>query len=321
MGWIVAIISVAALFLLGLFFAYRAFRMAFFSRGTPGERERDPYSFPKNAQYEEYREQMTALIAEMEAIPFESVTVTSFDGTALFGRYYHRKDGAPLHIQFHGYHGAALRDFCGGNRLVREMDHNSLVVDQRAHGKSGGSVIAFGVTERQDCLCWIRYACDRFGPRTPIFLSGVSMGAATVLMAAGLPLPENVRGILADCPYSSPEAIIKKVAREKGLPPALSFPFARLGARLFGHFSVTSASAVAAVRQAKIPILLIHGEADRFVPCEMSREIAAACRSPIRLETFPGAGHGLSYMKDTARYERITREFLTVCGAFGPEQA
>ena len=314
MGWLIAVlIAILVLLLTGLLFAYRSFRVAFRSRGTPGARAQNIYSLPKGAQYEENREYMLSLIAEMDAIPFEPVTITSFDGTKLFGRYYHVQDGAPLHIQFHGYHGAALRDFCGGNKIVREMGCNSLVIDQRAHGKSGGRVITFGIKERQDCLCWIRYACTRFGEQIPIFLSGVSMGAATVLMASELPLPENVRGILADCPFSSPEAIIKKVVRDMGLPPRLSFPFVRLGARLFGHFSVTEASAVQAVKQAKVPILLIHGDDDRFVPCEMSKEIAAACKSPVMLETFPGAGHGLSYMKDTARYIQVTKEFLARC--------
>ena len=314
MEWLIAaLIAILVLLLAGVLFAYRSFRVAFRSRGTPGARVQNIYSLPKGAQYEENREYMLSLIAEMDAIPFEAVTITSFDGTKLFGRYYHVQDGAPLHIQFHGYHGAALRDFCGGNKLVREMGCNSLVIDQRAHGKSGGRVITFGIKERQDCLCWIRYACTRFGEQIPIFLSGVSMGAATVLMASELPLPENVRGILADCPFSSPEAIIKKVVRDMGLPPRLSFPFVRLGARLFGHFSVTEASAVQAVKQAKVPILLIHGEDDRFVPCEMSQEIAAACKSPVTLETFPGAGHGLSYMKNTARYIQVTKEFLARC--------
>lgn len=314
MIWFVsALICIAVILFAVLFFSYRAFRMTFYAPGEPGARKQNIYKLPKGVQYEENREYMLSLIAEMDAVPFEPVTILSFDGTKLFGRYYHVRDGAPLHIQFHGYHGAALRDFCGGNKLVRELGHNSLVIDQRAHGKSGGRVITFGIKERQDCLCWIQYACTRFGTQTPIFLSGVSMGAATVLMASELPLPENVRGIIADCPYSSPEAIIRKVIREMRLPPDLAFPFVRLGARLYGHFSVTAASAVNAVTYAKIPILLIHGEDDRFVPCEMSKEIAAACKSPVRLETFPGAGHGLSYMKDTARYIQTTEEFLARC--------
>ena len=193
-------------------------------------------------------------------------------------RYYHVRDGAPLQIQFHGYRGAALRDFCGGNKLARESGQNTLVVDQRAHGKSGGNTITFGIRERLDCLSWVKYANQRFSSGTPIFLSGVSMGATTVLMASELKLPANVMGIIADCPYSSPEVIIRKVCREDmHLPPALTMPLIRLGARLFGHFVLNESSAVQAVGNKNIPILLLHGEDDRFVPCDMSREIFDAC--------------------------------------------
>ena len=93
------------------------------------------------------------------------------------------------------------------------------------------------------------------------------------------------------------------------------YPFTSLSAELFGHFDPDSGSALGAVSNTRLPILLLHGEADDFVPCEMSREIAAACASPVRLETFPGAGHGGSYLKDPARYGRVVREFLESCGA------
>jgi fermentation-respiration switch protein FrsA (DUF1100 family) len=139
------------------------------------------------------------------------------------------------------------------------------------------------------------------------------MGAATVLMASALPLPENVMGIIADCPYSSPKAVIQKVCRDMHFPVRLTYPFLRLGARLFGGFSLSDEGAVDAVKESRVPILVIHGEDDRFVPCEMSREIAKAAPEKVRLETFPGAGHALSYMLDPVRYRRVTAEFLQRC--------
>ncbi|MGN0984580.1 MAG: alpha/beta hydrolase [Gemmiger sp.] len=257
---------------------------------------------------------MLSLIGEMEALSCETVTVYARDGIKLSGRYYHVRDGAPLQIQFHGYKGNALRDFCGGNKLARESGQNTLLVDQRAHGKSGGTTITFGIRERLDCLCWVEYARQRFGSDTPIFLSGVSMGAATVLMASELELPANVVGIIADCPYSSPEAIIRKVCRQDmHLPPVLVMPFLRLGARLFGRFDLREASAVQAVRNTNIPILLLHGEDDRFVPCDMSREILAACQGSKTLVSFPGAGHGLSYLVDTDAYQKAVLRFVDQC--------
>ncbi len=286
--------------------SYFAYRIPFYH---PDHSE-SPYDLPPEEQYDPYRETMTALIHSMDDIPFEGIDLTADDGTKLFGRYYHVDDDAPLQIEFHGYKSTGQRDFCGGNKLAREMGMNTIVVDQRSHGRSEGKTISFGVKERFDCLNWAQYVARRW-PGKPITLAGVSMGAATVLMASDLDLPEEVKGIIADCPYSSPSAIIKKVGRESMGPASiLLYPFILLGARLFGGFSLTAAAPVEAVRHAKVPILLIHGEDDRFVPCDMSREIFDACTSPKTRITVPDAAHAIAYILDPEKYERTVRQFI-----------
>lgn len=275
--------------------------------------EEECMEIPKGEQYQKEKDWMEALMREMNEIPYEAVSIRSFDGLKLAGRYYHIRDGAPMQIMLHGYHSSPIRDFCGGHKAARAMGMNTLVVDQRAHGKSEGHTLTFGINERKDCLSWVRYVIKRFGKEQQIFLTGLSMGAATVLMASELELPENVKGIIADCPYSSPKAIICKVGEYMKLPVKIMYPLVVLGARVFGHFNLNECSAVEAVKKAKVPILLIHGEDDRFVPCDMSREIYAACKSPITLETFPDAGHGISYILDCERYERVVKKFVTKC--------
>lgn len=302
-------IILAVLILLVVIAVLITYRIAFYSR-VRGRKE-NIYDIPDSPQYQPRREYMKQLIADLAAIPCERVEITARDGTRLSARYYHTADGAPLEIQFHGYRGSAIRDFCGGAQFALEMGHNVLLVDQRGNGASGGATITFGVKERYDALEWIGYAIKRFGPETSIGLYGVSMGAATVLMVAGMPeLPNNVHGVVADCPYSSPEAIIRKVAREDmHLPAGAMMPLAHLAARLIGGFSLTADSPVEAVKRAKIPMLVIHGEDDRFVPCSMSREIHRANPDLVQLETFPGAGHGLSYIVDPGRYRRTVIGF------------
>lgn len=277
---------------------------------SPANRSDDPYSRIKGAQYDAVSDNMYRITRIMDNTPHETVTVTSFDGLTLSGRYYHTKDSAPLQILFHGYRSMALRDCAGGFILSKKMGFNVLAVDQRAHAKSGGRVITFGICERRDCVSWAEYAKKRFGSEIPIILSGLSMGAATVLMASELELPKNVVGIMADCPYSSPRAIIRKVCRDRRIPEKLAYPFIRIGARLFGGFSLEECSAVEAVKHCKLPILLIHGEDDRFVPCDMSRKIYTACKEKAQLHTFPDAAHGLCYMTDPLRYEEVTTRFL-----------
>ena len=305
MLWLILLLSAAAL-ALGL--CWGAYRFAYCN---PLPHVSDPYTLPRGEAYERHREQSLALIRQMDALPFEPVTILSQDGLRLYGRYYHVRDGAPLQIQMHGYRGDALRDFCGGHKLAREAGLNTLVVDQRAHGKSGGQTICFGVKERYDCLAWAEYAAGRW-PGVPISLAGIYMGADTVLMASDLPLPDAVRCIIADCPFTSPRAIIRKVCWSLPRYFRVLYPFAALSAGLFGRFDLDGASALGAVSNT---ILLIHGEEDGFVPCSMSRQLREACAGPVRLEIFPHADHGMSYMEDEPRYRRLVLDFLRENGA------
>ena len=277
---------------------------------SPNRTQNDDYAIMRSAQMDPLRETITEMIRTLNEIPFERVSVTSADGLRLQGRYYSGNDGAPVVIGFHGYRGTPSRDFAGGTRLYLGEGFRLLMIEERAHGGSEGHTITFGVKERYDCLAWIDYAVRRFGPDTPIFLAGISMGAATVLMASGLPLPASVKGVLADAPFTSPKAIIRKVCGDVRVPAWLAWPFLWLGARLFGGFDPLAADAAEAVTRATVPILLIHGEDDRFVPCEMGRAIAAANPAMVELHTFPDAGHGLSFLVDRPRYERIVRKFF-----------
>ena len=303
MVWI--LLAAAGLVLLISFVTYR---MCFYS---PQKGQNDIYNYPSEEQYLPYREGAIRMIRAMAEEPCKMVSIRSRDGLTLTGRYYARREGAPLAICFHGYRATGLRDFCGGSRAILDRGYDLLLVDQRAQGNSAGHTMTFGIREREDCHAWVRWAAETLGKERAIVLYGISMGAATVLMASGEPFAGNVRCIVADSPYSSPKEIIKKVCREDlRLPASLCWWFLRLGARLWGRFDPEETTAAAEVKKAKVPILLIHGEDDRFVPCEMSKEIAAA--SPlVERHTFPGAGHGLSYMTDRERYLTLVDDILS----------
>lgn len=301
------LITGIALFVLVLLISLYIYTVAFYSPRKNRNSIDDPMV---GEQYEAVSEHIYRISHIMEKIPCEEVSITSFDGCRLYGRYYHIRDGAPLEILFHGYRSCAFRDCSGGHALSRKMGFNALVVDQRAHGNSGGCTITFGIKEHRDCLEWIAYANARFGANTPIILSGLSMGAATVLMATGLELPKNVACVLADSPYSTPSAIIEKVCADMHYPVFLCRPLIHLSALIFGHFRLNSCTAKDAVSKATVPILLIHGEDDRLVPCSMCHEIASCSGSRVVVQTFPGAGHGLCYLIDPVRYECVVYDFL-----------
>lgn len=289
-----------------LIISYICYRIAFFSP----KKNREAIPETKGPQFEPHRATMRRIFTQLAARDYEDVTITSFDGLKLAGKYYHIRDGAPLAIAFHGYRSCGMTDFAGGSELCFALEQNLLLVDQRSHGKSQGRAITFGILERQDCLAWVDYAVERFGRDTEILLYGVSMGATTVLMASALALPDNVKGIVADCPYSSPSAIIRSVCGKMHYPPDLAYPFVVLGARLFGHFSLNATTAAEAVKLARVPILILHGEADGFVPAAMSEEIHAACPERVQRFTFPGADHGISFLVDEQRYRKIVTEFV-----------
>jgi len=287
------------------------FRICFYS---PKDRVEDPYTLIPGKQYAELGDVIIACTRAIDKTPCQWVNTVSYDGLKLYARYYHTADDAPTVIVFHGYRGNALRDGAGGFALSKRLGFNVLVPDQRAHARSEGHVISFGINERRDVLSWINFA----DTGKPVILAGLSMGAATVLMASDLALPENVVGIMADCPYDSPAGIIKKVCTDRKFPEKLVYPFIKLTARTLGRFDLEATSAAEAVKHAKVPILLFHGDEDHFVPCDMSRKIADACSSLVQLEIFPGAGHGLCYMVDPIRYEQQTVRFLWKIPALQP---
>ena len=296
---LLALITAAVLFL-KIFYAVR-------------KKPKDPeaFSLPEGEVYEPHHEQMIRWIKEIRAMERKSVSVTSFDGLTLHGMYYEVEKGAPTEILFHGYRGNAERDLCGGVHRCFEIGHNALIVDQRCAGESEGHVITFGAKESRDCLTWVNFVIRSIDKDARIILTGISMGAATVMLAASKDLPENVIGVLADCGYTSTRAIIQKVIRDMKLPAKPIYPFVRLGARLFGGFDPDADSPIESMKKCKLPVIFFHGDTDDFVPCYMSEENFAACASEKkRLAIIRGAGHGLCFPVDPEAYLKELKAFF-----------
>lgn len=306
MTWFFLVLLILLILILGG--SYVCYRMAFYSparKETLSEEDR----FPPGKIYEPYHPRMREWMEQVDAMPHEAMTVTSHDGLTLRGKYYELSPDSPVEILFHGYRGLAERDLCGAVQRCFAVGHSALLVDQRSGGRSDGHVITFGVKESQDVPLWVQAVADRFGADRPVIIGGVSMGAATVMLAAGRPLPKNVVGVLADCGYTTAPAIIKKVIRQMHLPADLLYPLVRLGALLYGGFDPNDADCPKALAKATLPVILFHGDTDDFVPCEMSRENCAACASAVQLVTTPGAGHGLCFPADEEGYIAAVKAF------------
>ena len=243
----------------------------------------------------------------------ETVLISAHDGISLHAEILEAADAVGTVLLMHGYRGSAISDFGAVFRFYHEHGYHIVVPDERACGKSGGAYITLGVKESLDCKAWTEFIASRYG-ELPIFLDGVSMGATTVMMATARGLPENVRGVIADCGFTSPWEIICAVLRETKLVPV--FPFAYLAkafARMFAGFGLTELSATDAMKACQIPVFFAHGKRDRFVPYEMTVKNFGACAAPKELFTVEEAGHGMCYLVRPHEYEERILAFFAKC--------
>ena len=263
-----------------------------------------------------FRAAQKAASQRLAATPHQVVTIESYDGLRLAGHWFPCPDARRIIIAFHGWHSAWCRDFGLMADFWQQEKCSVLYVEQRAQQNSQGDYIGFGLTERRDCLAWAQWVAERSGTALPIYLAGVSMGGATVLMAADLPLPPAVHGIIADSAYTSPRAIWQHVAREN-----LHIPFL-LGGWMAdricrARLSVGSdeCSTLASLAATKKPVLLIHGQDDHFVPVRMAYENRAACAAPCQLLVVPNADHAMSCYVSPQEYKAALRRFWAACDA------
>ena len=258
-----------------------------------------------------YRDMVNEGIHYMETHPHEDIYVTSFDGLSLYGNYLPIEDPRALIICVHGYRSTGTQDFAPMPEFYQSLGMSVLVVDQRSCGKSEGKYTTFGILERQDVLTWAKYMDERLGGQLPILLDGLSMGAATVMLAADLPLPRSVRAIIADCGFTSPWEILAHCGRQWfHLPP---FPLVHILSSvarcLFGG-GYRSCSTRDTLAKSTLPLLLLHGAEDDFVPAWMSDvhyEVAAGYKRKVIV---PGAGHGMSYITDMPRCRKELADFV-----------
>ena len=234
----------------------------------------------------------------------------SYDGLRLHGRYLAQKDSRGTLLLVHGFHSSGWADFSCVLRSYFELGFDLLVIDQRAHLQSGGQYLTMGVRERYDVRTWCLWLLERFGEGHRVVLDGLSMGATTVLLAAGLDLPKNVRGVIADCGFTSPRDIFLAVMKDRYHIPTCFLWGAGLCCRVMAGFSMDEASTVDALKHCTLPLLLVHGEADDFVPCSMTRAAYEAAGCEKTLLTVPGAGHGMSFLVEHDRVYAALVDFL-----------
>ena len=248
--------------------------------------------------------------AWFDAQELESVSLPSHDGLCLRARLLTATEGRGVILFFHGYHSSARRDFSIQARRLHEAGYHLLLVSERSHGESEGKYLCFGVHERRDVQRWADYADRRFGS-LPMALFGLSMGGASVLMASSQKLPQSVRAVISDCGFSSPwEIIARTLRRTYKIYPYPVIYFMNFWARTLADFDFRECSVEESMRESSLPVLLIHGSEDLFVPTEMSIRAHEAFPDRADLLLVKGARHGQAILFETEDYLNTLEAFV-----------
>ena len=269
--------------------------------------------FADEAKFEEYKVRMKPLMDWVNAQKMEEVFITSQDHLKLHAFYLPaEKPCGKLVLLHHGYSSNAM-DNGTHVKFFHDLGYEVFLLDLRAHGKSEGNYVGFGILDRYDTLDWVNYVRKRFGDAIRIVLHGTSMGGATVLMALGLKtIQNNVSAVIADCAYTSPAEIFSDVMRYHYHVPVTE-PVIRLTSRYSkaaAGYAFSDYSTTKALEHNEIPVLLIHGTEDKFVPVWMSQKNYDACHSRKKLLLVEHAGHGSSIFENMELYQKTELEFL-----------
>ncbi len=243
--------------------------------------------------------------------PTQEVEIYADDGEKLVGHWQHCPDNQRVVIAMHGWRSSWSNDFGAISPFLTENKCSVLYAEQRGQGNSGGKYMGFGMIERFDCLSWIKWVTETVGKDTPIYLAGISMGASTVLMTGGFDLPDNVKGIMADCGFTSAHDIWKHVFEDNtyliyGIHRKTVDEMCKKKISIGSKFYST----IDAMQNCKVPVLFVHGTDDKFVPIDMTFKNYKACSSKKRLFAVPGAAHAMSYLVDKEGYEREIKDFF-----------
>ena len=249
----------------------------------------------------------------LQNLDLDPVEITSYDGHTLSGYWRPARDPKRIILAMHGWRSSWADDFGVISDFWYDNGCSVLYAEQRGHGDSEGEYIGMGLLEQYDCREWSRYLTNTYGKDIPLYLAGVSMGATTVMLSADLNLPSNVRGMIADCGFTSLDEIWQHIAKDAlHLPYELRKKYAHRLCERKLQITNSDCSTIQVLKDSTIPSLFIHGTEDPIVPVEMTYRNYEACTAPKHLFIVPGAGHGGSYLADPAGYQSMILQFFSL---------
>ncbi|MDO4510990.1 MAG: alpha/beta hydrolase [Bacteroidales bacterium] len=242
-------------------------------------------------------------------------TVVTIGGTRLNATYVAaRQPSRRVAMLIHGYKDCNTMMMHVGY-IYYHLGYNLFLPDLYAHGKSEGSHIRMGWLDRLDVMQWMRIANEKFradSVSTQMVVHGISMGAATTMCVAGEKQPPYVKCYVADCGYTSVRDEFSRQLKDQfGLP---SFPLLDIASAMcqwkYG-WNFEEASPLEQVKKATLPILVIHGDSDDFVPTSMAQPIYDAIPTAKRLYIAKGSAHARSLSDHRTEYTQIVTDFTS----------
>lgn len=261
-----------------------------------------------------YRDRVQLGVDWYESQPKVELSITSRDGLQLAADLIKAEAPIGLVVAAHGFRSWPAREFALVAKHLYEQGYTVLYPYMRAHRKSDGKYITFGVKERYDIAAWAKLLAETH-PDLPLFLYGQSMGGASVIIASGLELPENTRGVIADSAFYSPKDVIgTALVQSYKVPTFPMLPAMDLWARIIAGYSLTATTCKEALDKTDLPFLFIHGTEDDLVPYEMGLQNYEHCHTEKQMLTVEGAAHCCSYYVDPVRYISYVDAFLKKYG-------
>lgn len=307
---IMSIIVIVILFILTA--GFMLFRMVFdrdvtFLVGGGDDQAPDPLLEPTGTRLAAYNDVKKQ---EYRRNSFQEMKLTSRDGLELVADFLEGTNPKETVILVHGYRSDGAGDWCAISEIYKRRGCYILIVEDRAHGRSQGRYIGFSELDRFDVQMWCEKIAQLY-PTTTIYLHGMSMGGATVLHAANMRLPSQVRGIISDCGFNSIIEVTRHLMKTQFHIPYFPIGYvAWMFARMIAGVSFNKSDGVRSISESHLPLLQIVGSEDRYVPIETVQRIAKSCKTYHDEIIVDGAGHAASYMIAEKAYEQKVNEFL-----------
>lgn len=259
------------------------------------------------------RELLTNNLKWVEDYGYEKHYIMTDRGEGLVGYLMKAKEPSNIYVfGAHGYRSYGKKEFCGFAQYYLSRGINIFFPDHIASGESDGTHCSFGYYEREDCMKWLKYMTDHFGQDIKIILHGVSMGSATVCMMSGRNnLPENVKFTVADCGFTTAKDLFAYKMKALRIPDVGLLKGVNLANKINHGFDFRDIEPIECVKNARVPMLFVHGKIDNLVPSYMAMELYENCSTPKKdILIVEGADHAQAHVNGKEAYEKKIDEFI-----------